>query len=69
MSISLCDNRLAIYHNSFALSISIINFTDVDECDNAQSCEHICINTNGSYYCKCNDGYELHNSMFCHGKT
>ena len=47
----------------------IIKLIDIDECANSQSCEHICVNTDGSYYCECDDGYELHDSVFCHGKT
>ena len=33
---------------------------DIDECTRGTSgCDHNCINTNGSYYCTCMDGYEL----------
>ncbi|CAN4097071.1 unnamed protein product [Withania somnifera] len=33
--------------------------TDINECENstAKPCEHICINTPGSYYCSCPKGY------------
>ena len=38
----------------------ILSFLDADECaNNNGGCEHECMNTNGSYYCKCNAGYEL----------
>ena len=35
--------------------------TDIDECQKNHNggCDHICINTNGSYYCTCHDGYVL----------
>ena len=40
-----------------------INFTnciDINECDVENGgCEHNCINTPGSYYCSCDDGYTL----------
>ena len=38
----------------------IIIVTDIDEClEENHSCQHICINTNGSYVCDCNEGYAL----------
>ena len=41
--------------------------TDIDEClsDN-HGCEHICVNTNGSYFCDCKDGLTLDsNGLTC----
>ena len=36
--------------------------TDIQECsDNNGNCTHNCTNTEGSYYCTCEDGYELEN--------
>ena len=33
---------------------------DINEClDHNGGCNHMCINTPGSYYCSCNSGYEL----------
>ncbi|KAI6647886.1 Fibrillin-2-like [Oopsacas minuta] len=32
---------------------------DVDECDEETNCEHACENTEGSYYCTCNEGYTV----------
>ena len=35
-------------------------YLDVNEClDNNAGCEHNCENTDGSYYCTCNSGFEL----------
>ncbi|XP_015225246.1 PREDICTED: uncharacterized protein LOC107081599 isoform X2 [Cyprinodon variegatus] len=33
--------------------------TGVDPCAMGHDCEHICINSNASYYCKCRNGYVL----------
>ena len=43
------------FHNS------IIYFNpDVNECDvDNGGCSQICTNTNGSFTCECNDGYQL----------
>lgn len=40
--------------------LCIILFVDINEClnDNA-GCDHECMNTNGSYYCECNSGFQL----------
>ncbi|XP_061397909.1 epidermal growth factor-like protein 8 [Musca vetustissima] len=33
--------------------------TDIDECIEEKPCDQTCINTVGSYYCKCRDGFTL----------
>ena len=41
-------------------------FVDIDEClstDNG-GCDHTCVNTDGSYYCECYDGYVLTDDNF-----
>ena len=43
----------------FPGSIEII-IVDVNECNvNNGGCEHSCTNTDGSYTCSCNTGYQL----------
>ena len=44
--------------------------TDIDECDRGiGGCQHVCSNTDGSYYCSCNDGYTLNEGgKYCTGK-
>ena len=32
---------------------------DIDECDEANQCQHSCVNTDGTFYCACNVGYRL----------
>ena len=56
---------------STCLSNSIIKklvFIDIDECisDNG-GCDLNCTNTDGSYYCSCNDGYILMPGLYCEG--
>ncbi|ELT92278.1 hypothetical protein CAPTEDRAFT_134429, partial [Capitella teleta] len=50
------------------------SFSDINEClgesgvDYDKDC-HECINTIGSYTCRCDDGYELHpNGTSCQGQ-
>ena len=48
----------------------IVFFADINECDdNNGGCEQICQNTVGSYYCECEEGYELNcDDHACDGK-
>ena len=32
-------------------------FVDINECDGKHDCEHLCLNTFGSYRCACKKGY------------
>ena len=42
---------------------------EVNECSvNDGGCQHSCINTDGSYYCSCDTGYDLQQDKhFCQG--
>ena len=44
---------------------------DINECgQNNGGCEHICNNTDGSFFCTCGDGYILNDDgRQCDGKT
>ena len=45
---------------------------DVDECAaDTHNCDHICINSHGSHYCKCIKGYRLNvtDARTCDGKV
>ena len=43
--------------------------SDIDECNDANGgCPHHCLNTDGSYYCQCNTGYEETADGQCQGR-
>ena len=44
---------------------------DTDECAlNNGGCQHKCINTDGSYYCSCDTGYDLQqDKLSCQGTS
>ena len=45
----------------------IICISDIDECTE-DPCDHDCTNTDGSFTCSCNNGYELDdNGRSCNG--
>ena len=51
-------------------NLSMINpfhTLDIDECEVISLCDHQCVNTEGSFYCTCRDGYQLFRSSFCIG--
>ena len=37
----------------------LLILSDVDECKFSNECQQVCINTNGSYFCACNVGFQL----------
>ena len=44
---------------------------DIDECElKADNCDHVCLNTIGSFHCACQSGYILNtlNNITCNGK-
>ena len=44
---------------------------DIDECETvADNCDHVCLNTIGSFHCACQSGYILNtlNHRTCNGK-
>ena len=48
------------------LLIYFIIQLDINECINGSHlCEHNCYNTNGSYVCDCQPGYQLSNGLTC----
>ena len=57
--------RLYIYE---VPNYDALHAADIDECLGANDCQQICINTAGSYYCECNDGFILDsNEHSCKG--
>ncbi|XP_051265445.1 matrilin-3a isoform X5 [Dicentrarchus labrax] len=44
--------------SGFITTVSAVE-TGLDPCAMGHDCEHICVNTNASYYCKCRNGYIL----------
>ena len=49
------ENEATIYTNSHCFIPS-----DVNECStSSHGCDHVCVNTNGSYYCNCREGFVL----------
>lgn len=41
--------------------------TDIDECSFERTCDHICINSPGSFQCLCRRGYTLYGTTHCGG--
>lgn len=67
---------MEVYLNSFIkCCVYMFNFIfniDIDECTSGLNvCPTVstCINTDGSYYCKCNEGYFQSNSYSCSGNS
>lgn len=39
--------------------------TDKNECEMDSECEHLCKNTFGSFFCECEEGFQLKDKKFC----
>lgn len=52
------------------IEFEMIWFVDVDECSTTNGgCAQTCVNTDGSHYCTCNEGFELNaDKRRCDGK-
>ena len=70
----LVKSSINIWHNFYTYLL-----TDIDEClgdtDNCScgvlaehECDVDCLNTNGSFYCECNSGFEISSNNTCLGK-
>lgn len=57
---------------TFKIDLTTILFVltvDVKECDRAElnTCEQLCVNTEGGFSCSCNAGYKILNATHCQG--
>ena len=64
----ICENNEVCHNNESGYSCScpigyelnkIGHCGDIDECDEENQCQHSCVNTEGKFYCVCNEGYKL----------
>ena len=80
--ICLCNDGYQLHHNDptfcvgmkdllyvFAIYNVLVALLDIDECVQSNGgCQHVCKNTNGSYFCTCRSGYILgENKHHCEG--
>ena len=49
------------------MNFSLLILLDINECNSITDDCHHCTNTNGSYICTCDEGYELIGKDFCNG--
>ncbi len=70
ISLSNLTYRACQTRSMCTVAMYVLIFADINECltDNG-GCDHICINTEGSFSCSCQNGFELENDQFsCSGK-
>jgi len=61
------NSQLLIFLISPAI---ILNFKDIDECNGDHECDHNCTNTEGSYMCSWDPGFELQeDNRTCEGSV
>jgi len=54
-------------HTGYQLDERTQLCSDIDECQYNDTCEQICVNTEGSYQCVCEEGYTLYRLTRCAG--
>ena len=58
----VCHNTETGYSCGFPIGYEFNNTDhcgDIDECDEAKHCLHSCVNTDGTFYCACDEEYKL----------
>ena len=66
-----CKGKCSVFHYKREYKLKFFpNTTDINECLFSNgNCSQACTNTNGSYFCSCQNGYMLSDdSMTCNGK-
>ncbi len=63
----MCEGKLI---NTVTATINNSILPDIDECNSTEIAgfECDCVNTDGSYLCLCNEGYQLGKNGTCGGK-
>ena len=63
-----CEGIMYISGSCIASYLHTLLCIDINECNEGSNCDQLCTNTNGSYYCSCNEGYSLmDNGKSCKG--
>ena len=61
------SNRLVFISKNHLLLFTSHSFSDINECELETACDHICVNTPGSYFCACRPGYDSYGFSHCAG--
>lgn len=55
-----CNGNTPLYYYTSIYLVVLCVLLDDQECDiDNGGCQHTCINTDGGYYCSCNQGYQI----------
>lgn len=65
----IMDSTALVSTHVIIVCVPVYVCIDINECDSDNGgCNQTCVNTIGSYYCECGDGFSLHNdSHGCNG--
>lgn len=62
-------NYLCLGYHLLNHHLHCIPHADINECDRFSPCDQVCTNTDGSFVCSCNSGYQLENvTQTCEGE-
>lgn len=49
----------SFYQRGRCPNLSLSQLIDIDECEDPDACSQLCVNSVGSYQCKCEEGFRL----------